>query len=97
MSQEYESPEETGGFKKNSKGKSLHRVVGSPFRRIENPFSRIAISSLDLNRSFSRIAIRSLDFNITSNNSRERICNPRERKYNSRKRITNPRKRITIP
>ena len=29
MSEEYESPEDTGGFLKNSKGKSLHRVVES--------------------------------------------------------------------
>ena len=95
MSQEYKSPEETGVFSKKIVKVNRYINSWSPFPRIENPFSRIAISSLDLNRSFSRIAIRSLDFKIQHLEGTN--CNPRERNVYSRERITSPWKRITIP
>ena len=49
-------------FKKNVKVN--HDIeLCNPFSWIENPFSRIAIRSLELDSPFSRIAIRFLDFN----------------------------------
>ena len=38
--------------------------IRKTWRKLDDPFSRIAIHSPDMNNPLSRIAIRSLDFNI---------------------------------